>query len=105
MPSKCAHSFYMYVFMFNLHLRIPPEPQDVPVCVVDDINCYDTAQSELSILIQNQTMQATIDPNMKIICDCMPACTSLDYNVEISSARYELNKTLQAYREVYEHQE
>uniref|UniRef100_A0A034WTB9 Sodium channel protein Nach n=1 Tax=Bactrocera dorsalis TaxID=27457 RepID=A0A034WTB9_BACDO len=82
-----------------------PKPQDVPVCSVEDINCYDTAQSELSILIQNQTMQATMDPNMKIICDCMPACTSLDYNVEISSARYELNKTLQAFREVYEHED
>ncbi|XP_011181517.2 pickpocket protein 28 [Zeugodacus cucurbitae] len=80
-----------------------PKPQDVPVCGVENIACYDTAQSELSILIQNQTMQATMDPNAKIICDCMPACTSLDYNVEISSARYELNKTLQAFREVYEH--
>ncbi|XP_004533537.1 pickpocket protein 28 [Ceratitis capitata] len=80
-----------------------PKPPEVPVCGVEDINCYDAAQSDLRILIQNQTMQATMDPNMKIICDCMPACTSLDYNVEISSARYELAKTLQAYREVYEH--
>ncbi|XP_053964606.1 pickpocket protein 28 isoform X1 [Anastrepha ludens] len=80
-----------------------PKPHDVPVCSVEDISCYDTAQSELRILIQNQTIQATMDPSMKIICDCMPACTSLDYNVEISSARYDLAKTIQAFREVYEH--
>lgn len=108
MPSRCtwplvgsaglsAHLFFLLPFV--------SEPPEVPVCGVEDINCYDAAQSDLRILIQNQTMQATMDPNMKIICDCMPACTSLDYNVEISSARYELAKTLQAYREVYEHTE
>ncbi|XP_017488463.1 PREDICTED: pickpocket protein 28 [Rhagoletis zephyria] len=80
-----------------------PKPADVPVCSVEDISCYDSAQSELRILIQNQTIAATMDPSMKIICDCMPACTSLDYNVEISSARYDLAKTIQAFREVYEH--
>ncbi|XP_067634317.1 pickpocket protein 28 [Eurosta solidaginis] len=80
-----------------------PKPNEVPVCNVEDIDCYVSAESELSILIQNQTVQALMDPSMKIICDCMPACTSLDYNVEISSARYDFAKTIQAFRERYEY--
>ncbi|XP_030387047.1 pickpocket protein 28 [Scaptodrosophila lebanonensis] len=80
-----------------------PKPLDVPVCGLDDIACYTAAQEELNVLLQNQTMQQTVDPNAKVMCDCMPACTSLEYNFEISRARYDLAKTLRAFREVYEH--
>ncbi|XP_037941120.1 pickpocket protein 28-like [Teleopsis dalmanni] len=80
-----------------------PKPLDVPVCGAADIMCYNKAQDELNLILQNQTMQKTMDANVKIMCDCMPACTSLEYNFEISRSHYNLEKTIRAFREVYEH--
>lgn len=78
------------------------EPLDVPVCGISDIACYTAAQDELNVLQQKQTIQQSIDPNAKDSCNCMPACTSLEYNFEISRAVYDIEKTIQAFREVYE---
>ncbi|KAH8403942.1 hypothetical protein KR215_006867 [Drosophila sulfurigaster] len=79
-----------------------PKPLDVPVCGVAGIACYNAAQDELNALLQNQTMQKTVNPNVKVMCDCMPACTSLEYNFEISRAVYNASKTIAAFRETYE---
>ncbi|TDG51035.1 hypothetical protein AWZ03_002690 [Drosophila navojoa] len=80
-----------------------PKPLDVPVCGLEKIACYTKAQDELYALLQNQTVHQSVDPNTKVMCNCMPACTSLEYNFEISRAFYNLEKTLAAFREVYEH--
>ncbi|KAH8405086.1 hypothetical protein KR222_000906 [Zaprionus bogoriensis] len=79
-----------------------PKPLDVPVCGISDIACYIAAQDELYALQQNQTLQQTGGGNDKDMCNCMPACTSLEYNFEISRALYRFDKTIQAFREVYE---
>lgn len=81
------------------------EPLDVPVCGLESIACYTAAQDELYSLLQNQTIQQSLDPNAKVMCNCMPACTSLEYNFEISRAFYNVEKTIRAFREVYEHTE
>jgi len=78
------------------------EPLDVPVCGVSDIACYTAAQDELNALLQNQTIRQSLDPSVKDMCHCLPACTSLDYNFEISRAYYSVEKTIKAFREEYE---
>ncbi|KAH8384875.1 hypothetical protein KR093_011234 [Drosophila rubida] len=80
-----------------------PKPLDVPVCGVADISCYNAAQDELNALLQNQTMRKTVDSSVTVMCECMPACTSLEYNFEISRAFYSAEKTIRAFRENYEH--
>ncbi|XP_001357382.2 pickpocket protein 28 [Drosophila pseudoobscura] len=80
-----------------------PKPLGTPVCGLDDINCYTSAQDELYTLLQNQTMEKSVNDNVEIMCNCMPACTSLEYNFEISRARFDVAKTIRAFREVYEH--
>lgn len=75
---------------------------DVPICGIADIACYTAAQDELYALQQKQTIQQDVDPNAKDMCKCMPACTSLEYNFEISRAFYNVEKTIHAFREVYE---
>ncbi|XP_023163345.2 pickpocket protein 28 [Drosophila hydei] len=82
-----------------------PKPFDVPVCGLEKIACYTAAQDELNAMLQNQTIQQNIDHNAKVMCNCMPACTSLEYNFEISRAFYDLEKTLVAFREDYEHKD
>lgn len=81
------------------------EPLGTPVCGLKDINCYTSAQDELYTLMQNQTMAKSIDESVDITCNCMPACTSLEYNFEISRAKYDVAKTIRAFREEYEHTE
>ncbi|XP_068140890.1 pickpocket protein 28 [Drosophila tropicalis] len=80
-----------------------PKPLGTPVCGLDDIPCYTAAQDELTMLLQNETAQQSVDPNAQLSCNCMPSCTSLEYNFEISRARYDLAKTIRAFREEYEH--
>lgn len=70
-----------------------------------DVDCYSDAADEMNFIIANQTKQKLIDPNVKIMCDCMPSCNSLDYNFEISRAYYDFEKTVIAQRDTYEHDE
>ena len=81
------------------------EPLDVPVCSLSDVECYSKAGDEMNLIIANQTKAKLIDPDVKIMCDCMPSCNSLDYNFEISRAHYDFEKTVVAQRDVYEHSE
>ncbi|XP_016929099.1 pickpocket protein 28 [Drosophila suzukii] len=80
-----------------------PKPVGTPVCGLSDITCYTSAQDELYTLLQNQTMAKSVDDRVDISCNCLPACTSLEYNFEISRAKYDVAKTIRAFREEYEH--
>ncbi|XP_037826366.1 pickpocket protein 28-like [Lucilia sericata] len=79
-----------------------PKPLDVPVCDLTKVNCYNNAANELEIIIANQTAQKVKDSNVKIMCDCMPACNSLEYNYEITRAYLDAEATTIAHRENYE---
>lgn len=59
----------------------------------------------MTLKIQNQTNEKIKDDNVKIMCDCMPSCNSLDYDFEISATYYNLEKTIIAWRDKYEHSE
>lgn len=87
------------------HLLLFPEPEGTPVCGLNDITCYTAAQDELYAILQNQTMAKSVNDNAEIMCNCLPACTSLEYNFEISRAKYDVAKTIRAFREEYEHTE
>ncbi|KAI8118089.1 Pickpocket protein 28 [Lucilia cuprina] len=80
-----------------------PKPLDTPVCSLAQVDCYSHAADEMNIIIANQTKQKLINSNVKIMCDCMPSCNSLDYNFEISRAHYDFEKTVIAQRDSYEH--
>ncbi|KAM7342301.1 pickpocket protein 28-like [Cochliomyia hominivorax] len=80
-----------------------PKPLDTPICSLTDVDCYSHAADEMNLIISNQTKQKLLDPNVKIMCDCMPSCNSLDYNFEISRAFYDFEKTILANRDTYEH--
>ncbi|XP_073819616.1 pickpocket protein 28-like [Musca autumnalis] len=64
-----------------------PRTRDMPVCRENDISCYDEAEEKLML----QQFTENIDN-----CNCLPACTSLDYNVEISQSHFDVERTLNA---------
>lgn len=74
-----------------------PRTADLPVCGEDKIQCYDRAEDGLLLREFSQGLKNT-DFNFRgeTECNCMPACTSLVYNTEISQADFDLEHTLQA---------
>ncbi|XP_061397734.1 pickpocket protein 28-like [Musca vetustissima] len=80
-----------------------PKPMDIPTCGLSQVSCYTNAETEMNLIISNQTKQKAVDPSVEIMCDCIPSCNSLDYNVEISKSHYDFEKTVTAQRETYEH--
>ncbi|XP_037826364.1 pickpocket protein 28-like [Lucilia sericata] len=75
-----------------------PKPLDIPICDLSKVTCYTNATNELEVLIANQTAQKAKDPTVKILCDCMPACNSLEYNFEINRAYFDTDALVKAIR-------
>uniref|UniRef100_A0A1B0BH49 Uncharacterized protein n=1 Tax=Glossina palpalis gambiensis TaxID=67801 RepID=A0A1B0BH49_9MUSC len=80
-----------------------PKPTAIPFCSLEDVFCYTNAEEEMILKIQNQTNEKIKDDNVKVMCDCMPSCNSLDYDFEISASYYNMEKTIIAWRETYEY--
>lgn len=74
-----------------------PRTMDMPVCGEDKIYCYDRAEDDLLFKEFNEGLKTT-DFNYRgeTECNCMPACTSLVYNTEISQANFDLEDMLNA---------
>ncbi|KAH8325081.1 hypothetical protein KR074_008479, partial [Drosophila pseudoananassae] len=75
-----------------------PKPEDTPVCGLNDIECYTAAQDDLYAFHYNQSMAKNVKDKVEMICNCLPACTSLEYNFEISRAKYDEGKMFTAFR-------
>ncbi|KAM7342300.1 pickpocket protein 28-like [Cochliomyia hominivorax] len=76
-----------------------PKPRDTPICGLADVECYKQAAEEMNSIIAEQHKQKLIDPKVKVMCDCLPSCNSLEYNFEISKGYLYVEKYEQAARE------
>lgn len=64
-----------------------PHGSDTPICGIAKVNCYNWAENDL--------LEDTdeVESSTKIgSCNCLPACTSISYDSEISQATYEWKK-------------
>jgi len=77
-----------------------PRNMDMPVCGEDKIHCYDRAERELLVreFKRVKALNAGRENSRSVesACNCMPACTSLVYNTEISQANFDLEEMLVA---------
>ncbi|XP_061393667.1 pickpocket protein 28-like [Musca vetustissima] len=64
-----------------------PRNRDMPLCREHQIHCYENAEDDLML----EQFSDNLDN-----CHCLPACTSLDYNVEISQSYFDVERTLNA---------
>ncbi|KAL5275289.1 hypothetical protein ACFFRR_001294 [Megaselia abdita] len=68
-----------------------PRTSNMKVCNESKISCYDKAEDEL---LKEEFAQGLTDSTLnhrgKTKCHCLPACTSLAYNTEISQADFDL---------------
>lgn len=68
-----------------------PHDSNTPICGIAKVNCYIWAEDDL--LEDSET----VDSILKIkSCNCLPACTSISYDSEISQATYEWKNYFQA---------
>lgn len=75
-----------------------PRTPETPVCDVDKIPCYRRAKDKL---LFNQFSEALKKIKHKkseenYDCDCLPACTTLDYETEISEGSFNVENTINA---------
>ncbi|XP_005178342.2 pickpocket protein 28 [Musca domestica] len=74
-----------------------PRTPDTPVCGEDKIHCYDRAEDSLLLREFSEGLKDILNEDrIETECNCMPACTSLDYNTEISQANFDLYDMLKA---------
>ncbi|XP_017081775.2 pickpocket protein 28 [Drosophila eugracilis] len=77
-----------------------PRNMYMPVCGEDKIHCYDRAERELLVreFMRVRALNSARDYSRGVesACNCMPACTSLVYNTEISQANFDLEEMLLA---------
>ncbi|KAJ6649409.1 Pickpocket protein 28 [Pseudolycoriella hygida] len=64
-----------------------PHDDTTPICGVAKVNCYTDA--EIHLLEDSNSIEASTNI---ISCNCLPACTSISYDSEISQAGYEWKK-------------
>ncbi|XP_019890550.2 pickpocket protein 28 [Musca domestica] len=60
-----------------------PRTWDMPVCREDQMECYASAEGNLSAMFFSSDFKESTNK-----CNCLPACTSLDYDVEISEGNF-----------------
>lgn len=73
-----------------------PRDDDTPICGVFNVLCY--------ISVENTLWEdaGSKDPAINK-CNCLPACSSISYDAEISQAKFELHRYLQALNESTSH--
>lgn len=70
---------------------------DTPICDISNIGCYDDAEDDLL----RSEFEHGLNTHGHSKCDCLPACTSLSYNTEISQAFFDLINLIKAYNSTY----
>ncbi|XP_061393669.1 pickpocket protein 28-like [Musca vetustissima] len=67
-----------------------PRTADMPICSEDKIHCY--IQAEDKMLLEN------FGNRDKDACNCMPSCTSLEYDVELAQSDFSEKQIFSAFR-------
>lgn len=77
-----------------------PRSDGTRICSQTEVECYDAAEDELMLsdLKQSLSTGSGINKFGKTDCNCLPSCTSINYDAEISQADFEFKKVFGAYK-------
>lgn len=80
-----------------------PRALNTSVCDISLRSCYEDAEDSLLRREFVQSLKGSAEnKHGGTKCDCLPACTSLEYNAEVSQAHFHLTEALNAYHDSYE---
>jgi acid-sensing ion channel, other len=76
-----------------------PRDNQTPICNQSDVKCYDKAEDDLLAEDLKKSLATGSDENKRGLteCNCLPSCTSINYDAEISQADFEFEKVFGAY--------
>ena len=76
-----------------------PRDNKTRICSQSEIGCYDAAEDGLMISELKESLKSGSGENKrgKTNCNCLPSCTSINYDAEISQADYEFVKVFNSY--------
>lgn len=76
-----------------------PRGNDTRICGQHEVECYDQAENGLMLEELEQSLASGSGVNKlgKTNCNCLPSCTSINYDAEISQADFEYVKVFNAY--------
>lgn len=79
-----------------------PRSPGTRICVVKDINCYTDAEENLMTRQYNYGRE-DVDRNIQITskCNCLPGCTSINYDAEISQGGYDFHNYIMSRNDNY----
>lgn len=85
-------NFHFFFFIFFLELG----DNYAPICGAAKMACYNRAEDDL--LKQDFMEGLTKTEKKKKGCNCLPACTSVTYDAEISQASFDWKSLFIAYK-------
>lgn len=75
-----------------------PRNESTAVCGASNINCYNEAEDELLELEFKEGLKTSRENYRgKTKCNCLPACTTIAYDAEISQAEYDFRSQFEAF--------
>lgn len=76
-----------------------PRTNETKICSQKEVECYDQAENGLMLEELEQSLASGSGVNKLGItnCNCLPSCTSINYDAEISQADFEYVKVFNAY--------
>lgn len=99
MPSKSytrpRKHFYRILFVLSLISNISGD-KETRICGASNIKCYNEAEDKL--LEKDFTEGLSNIEAVKKGCNCLPACTSITYDAEISQAKFDWISLFNAYK-------
>lgn len=68
---------------------------DTPICGAAKIPCYDASEDSL---LKQDFIDGLSQVEARRGCNCLPSCTSITYDAEISQARFDWVSLFKAYK-------
>lgn len=76
-----------------------PRDRNTPICGAEQIDCYNKAEDSILQKEIDEGLSGSTDSKRgSTKCDCLPACTSIQYDAEISQATFDWKSLFVAYK-------
>lgn len=76
-----------------------PRDAKTRICSQSEVSCYNAAEDSLTVneLSHSLDMVSGQKELGTTLCNCLPSCTSIHYDAEMSQATYEFEEVLKAF--------
>lgn len=76
-----------------------PRDSKTRICTQSEVHCYDASEDNLMLseLTESLSSGSGVNKLGKTNCNCLPSCTSINYDAELSQADFEFVKVFNAF--------